>query len=77
LHVSVSPVDDQRKILAAKFYDALMMETEAEQIFLREIVHNRESEVAWMNCGIYYIRRQYYDKVLFERLQMTSLLKYF
>lgn len=66
LHVSTPPVDDQRKILAAKFYDALAMETEAEQIFLREIVQNRENEVAWMNCGIYYTRRQYYDKVFFK-----------
>jgi hypothetical protein len=68
LHVerSCSPTDDQRKILAAKFYDALTMETEAEQIFLREIVQNRKNEVAWMNCGIYYMRKQYYDKVRIE-----------
>lgn len=55
-------MDDKSKLLLAKFYEALAMRAEADRILLQEIVKNRESETAWMNSGILYMRRQCYDK---------------
>lgn len=55
-------MDDKSRMLLAKFYEALTMRAEADRILLQEIVKNRESETAWMNSGIQYMRRQCYDK---------------
>lgn len=55
-------MDDERKLLLAKFYEALTMRTEADRILLEEIVKNCESERAWMNSGIQYMRRQCHNK---------------
>lgn len=55
-------MNDQRKLLLAKFYEALGMGEKADEILLQEIVKNRESEKVWINCAIHYMRRQCYDK---------------
>lgn len=56
--------EDQRKILLAKFYQALGMEAEADEILLQEITKNVESEVSWLNCGIHYMKRECYEKAI-------------
>lgn len=58
----LSITNDQRKQLQAKFYQALGMEAEACEIFLQEITKNIDSEVAWLNCGVHFMRRQCYEK---------------
>lgn len=40
------------------------MEAEADGVFLQEITKNIDSEVAWLTCGVHYMRRQYYEKAI-------------
>lgn len=40
------------------------MEAEADEIFFQEITKNIDSEIAWLNCGIHYMRRQCYARAI-------------
>lgn len=62
--LSSSLLDDQKKTLLGKFYEALGMRVESDRIVLGEIVKNRDSETAWLNSGVHYMRRECYEKAI-------------